>query len=134
MTKLGLKAALDTMRLDAQGASVLADWLGHGGEPVAKELAEQRSKTCLACQFHCEPNWWERIKSSIADAIKQHLATKTALGLTVKREKDMAMCRACGCATRLKIWCPLDHIVRRTPTDTFKKFPASCWIKQEIGQ
>lgn len=134
MTEPGLHTAIDAMRSDALGAAVLADWLGSGGHPVEKAKADARAQVCESCPLNCEPNWWGRVKSSIAEAIKQHLSAKTALGLQVENEERLHMCRACGCANRLKVWCPLEHIVKHTPSETFQKFPGTCWIKKEIGQ
>lgn len=108
---------------------ILKDWLGEGAVPVANELAQKRAKICAACVLNVEPLWWERYsKEPVAEFIQQTIALKNEMKIGIEIEKDLAMCRACGCVNRLHIWTPLKHILSHTSMQTMQKFDAGCWI------
>lgn len=117
-----------------QFVNPLIDWLGSGGVPVPRELAEHRASICLDCPQHVAPKWWEKAKGSIADAIKSQLATKHSFGLELPHEDVMRMCKICGCCTALKCWTPISHIKSYTPIPEITKYPAHCWIRKELSQ
>lgn len=106
----------------------LLDWLGSGGIPVAKELAESRAIVCETCPENRAPKWWEWAKNPIADCIRERLEVKTAMQLRVSNEDGLNMCRVCGCCIRLKVWTPLERIL---PNVDVSEFPEYCWIRRE---
>lgn len=118
---------------DAQAAAILLDWLGKGGHPVPVEHAEQRAQVCAECSENVQPGWWDRVKGSIAAAIRQHLEVKNRLKITVPSEAKLHMCKACGCATPLKVHVPLQHLmVRISPATAHNHYPEHCWIRKEV--
>lgn len=119
------------LRQTADGASVLNDWLGDGALPVDAQLANNRANICRNCPFHVEPNWWHRVfKDPVARAIRKHIEVKNKVGLSVLFEEFMAMCSRCGCATRLKVWTPIEHIKAHHKPE--HNYPAECWVKKEM--
>ncbi len=121
------------------GASVLRDWFGDGLNPVGSAVANTRALVCLKgndgleCPHLKAPNWWdEQIKNPAADAIKKQLEAKSHLKLETALDQHPRMCGVCGCCASLKVWTPLKHIAAHTSEETTKKFPAFCWIRQEI--
>jgi hypothetical protein len=120
------------------GAAALADWLGEGGVPVHPMLADFRAQRCTlgnngkACPNNKEPNWWGRVKHTIADWIRKELELKENLKLEVSVEQELHMCSACGCCLRLKVWTPAKHLREHTTQETLDKMPAYCWFKKEL--
>lgn len=122
---------LDEIKSDASGLALLADWLGENGVPVDKVKAVLRSSICAKCPENIEPNWWQKFTTSIAMTIRRQLGIKHRLKLEVPQEKELRMCRVCGCATPLKIWTPIEHIKSHTSVGQMQRFPNFCWIKKE---
>ena len=122
----------------ADGAAILRDWLGDGGVPVPQEQAEQRAMTCVygdsgrRCPYNVAPRWWETAVHAAAGIIKRHLEVKNQMGLVVKVENDLSMCRICGCSMPTKVWCPIEHVRAHTPDGQKEKYPAWCWQKAEL--
>lgn len=123
---------IDEIRKDAIGGAILSEWLGAGGVPVPQTVAETRSKTCETCPENIAPNWWEKNKGKIAEAIKRHLGIKHEMALKVSNERKLHMCKVCGCCISTKVWVPIEHIAHHTSTAQIKEFPSHCWIVKEL--
>ena len=129
---------LDEFRNDVAGLELLADWLGSGGETVSQIHAEHRADACVhgnggqPCPLNKEPGWWDRVKSAIASTIRRQLELKQQLNLHVSSEDGLAMCAACGCCLKLKVWTPIEHIKAHTPPENIAKTPGYCWMRIEL--
>lgn len=119
---------------DIIGAAILRDWIGGGGEPVSKELADKRAHQCLQCPMHRPAKFWEvAFKDPIARAIRRQLEMKRKMDLRLSCEEQIAMCATCGCCMRLKCWTPIKHIAEHTTDDKLSEYPKTgCWIRSEI--
>lgn len=112
--------------------SVLKSWLGDGGTPVSKPLAEDRAKVCEICNLNVSPKWWEAtVVDPVAVAIRVALGVKEGMSLSLPNDDKLNMCKACGCCNQLHAWTPLQHIIGHTSPETMEKFPDHCWIKTE---
>ena len=116
----------------------LRDWLGDGGKPVERMLAEKRLSICLhgndgkACKLNVEPRWWEReFVNPVAEAIRSELELKNSMNLHLPNEENAGMCKICGCCLLLKPWTPIDHIKKNTDEITLSKAPDFCWMRTE---
>lgn len=128
-----IRQLIDEARQTANGAAVLDDWLGAGGLPVAQPHAEARATICAECPFNIEAGWWHRFfKDPIARAIRRHIEVKNQIGLTVSVEESMHMCKACGCATKLKVWVPIEHIKAHHKPE--HNYAPRCWVPKEMEQ
>ncbi len=133
-------SVIEEIRNDVAGAKLLADWLGDGGFSVPASQADWRASVCSAgnlgqpCEMNVEPRWWERVKNDVADAIKAELEIRNRIGLTVKHEESIFMCRGCGCCLKLKVHTPIEHIAKHTPKSQIDKMPPFCWIKKELSR
>lgn len=113
---------------------VLTEWLGQGGTPASRPLAENRAKICEMCVENRQPNWWQEMTTDpIAGWIRKALEVKQGMDLHLPNEEDLGMCRVCGCCTRLKVWTPLEHIFHHTPPGELEKYPPHCWYPQELN-
>lgn len=108
----------------ANGAKILVEWIGSGGVPVDKELAQARADVCLKCSKH-DLNFG--ITEIAAGVIAQQIELKNHLKLRVSGERSLHTCSVCGCALRLKVHVPL-HRILPEPTDNF---PPECWLMTE---
>lgn len=124
---------------DLNAIAALNDWLGDGGRPVHPILAEMRAERCVAgndgapCPRNKEPNWWDRVKSVIAEWIRAELVIKNRMALSVSHEDGLNMCAACGCCLKLKVWVPRHHVRAHTKPEHLEKMPSYCWIKKELA-
>lgn len=129
---------LNEIKNDAAGYAVLHDWFGDGATPVSQDTANTRAMACLhgdsgnECPYLTYPNWWDKKKGAIADAIKEQLEKKSQLKLETYLDKNSRMCSVCGCCASLKVWTPTKHIAAHTSEELTKKFPGWCWVRQEI--
>lgn len=132
---------LQEIKNDLDGAQLLGDWLGDEGHPVSQMVAEARSKRCTRggkdgapCPKNVAPKWWETTKGAVAEWIRGELALKHAMELKVSEEDNLHMCSACGCAMRLKVWVPTEHLKRHTSQKVINMTPDFCWMRSELGQ
>lgn len=129
---------IDEIKANARGVMLLKDWLGDGGKPVSQLQADRRAKVCVfgnqsqPCVMNAEPNWWDRIKSLIADTIKGQLELKHKMNLKTPHDDALNMCRCCGCCLRTKVWTPIEHIKAHYDFDRMQKAPPWCWQKTEL--
>ena len=120
-------AAADIKRA-AQGTAVVLDWLTSGGAPVEQKLANQRAATCIGCVKNVEGSWFT---VAPAELIKNTLEARKDLVLVTPSDAALKSCDVCKCLNRLKVWCPIKHIVAKTKPEIMAEFPNHCWIKCE---
>lgn len=116
------------------GRRTLSDWWGAGGKPVAEELANVRGSVCVGCpqndsggllaKFTVEAA--AKIQASIEELNQQKLVT------IHDHRLESHVCRACDCPLLLKVWTPIEHIVKNMPAETKAKLDRSCWILREL--
>lgn len=112
-----------------RGIEILLDWIGSGGVPVEKELAQQRANICISCEFNDNGI---KLTETIADAIKEQIELKNHLFMRVNGERELKTCQACSCVLRLKIWCPISTVNHSySKGELLEKFPSNCWQRTE---
>ena len=118
-------AAAGEIRTAAQGAGVLLDWLTSGGAPVAQELANKRAAICVGCPKNVEGSWF---LTTAAEVIKSTLEARKDLTLVTPSDAALKSCDVCKCINRLKVWCPLSHILAKSKAEILAAFPPQCWV------
>lgn len=121
----GVVDAAAGIKRAAQGTAVVLDWLTSGGNPVAQELANKRAGICALCTKNVEGSWYT---VAPAELIKDTLESRKDLKLETPHDDKLKSCGVCLCLMRLKVWCPLHHIVKQTKPDVMAEFPSNCWI------
>lgn len=124
---------LDELKATARGAAILQDWLGGGAEPVPAAEARARAAVCVACPENEPGGWWEHAKSTIAGAIREHVAVKRALKLETVYDHRLGTCNVCKCNNPLQVWVPINHVAAHTPPEVTAKFPVGCWKRKELS-
>lgn len=118
-------AAAAAIKRAAQGTAVVLDWLQSGGAPVAQELADKRATICVRCPKNVEGAWYTE---DPAEIIKASLEARKDLKLETPSDGQLKSCDVCKCLMRLKVWCPLSHIMAKTKPEVMNEFPSNCWI------
>jgi hypothetical protein len=111
----------------ARGTAVVLDWLTSGGKPVPQETANQRAQICSGCAFNVAGSWFT---VAPAELIRETLEARSDLKLETPYDDKLQSCDVCKCLNRLKVFCPIEHILSRTPPDLMAEFPEWCWIKK----
>ena len=112
----------------AQGTAVVLDWLTSGGSPVAQELADKRASICASCPVNVEGSWYTVAPAQI---IKSTLEARKDLKLETPCDAQLKSCDVCKCLMRLKVWTPLEFILKRTKPEIMAEFPDWCWIAKK---
>ena len=120
-------AAAGNIKRAAKGTAVVLDWLTSGGAPAAQALADKRAAICVACPQNVEGSWYT---VAPAELIRETLSSRSDLKLATPHDSVLKSCDVCKCLMRLKVWCPLGHILKGTGDDVMAEFPANCWIKK----
>ena len=120
-----VQEAAATIRTAAQGTGVLIDWLTSGGAPVAQELANKRAAICVGCPKNVEGSWF---LTTAAEVIKSTLEARKDLTLATPSDAALKSCDVCKCINRLKVWCPLSHIIEKSRPEILAAFPPNCWV------
>jgi len=123
-------SVLEEIKHDAVGLAIIKEWLGDGGKPVDRHLAEHRATICLCCPFNVKTAL-SAFKQPVADAIKSHLEVKDKSGVSTEYDADLFTCRLCSCQINLKIWTPFEHLRAHTTDNELKKLPVFCWLRKE---
>lgn len=123
-------AAAAVIKRAAQGTGVVLDWIQAGGDPVSQELAEKRAAVCVQCPKNVQGAWYteapaELLKSAI---VGWQSLKGSKFPFETQQGDKLKSCDVCKCLMGLKVFCPLDSILSRTPAEVMAEFPANCWI------
>lgn len=122
-----------TLKHVSAGVKTLLDWLGSGGRPVEQALAEKRATVCMTCPQNGTGGLEHYFTVPASQAIKLQLEIKNDLKLATSHDAILNVCEACSCPLKLKVWCPLDHILKEMDEATKAKLDPRCWILSEEG-
>ena len=123
-----VSAAAAGIKRAAQGTAVVLDWLTSGGAPVVQELANIRASICVGCPKNVEGSWYT---TAPAELIKSTLEARKDLKLETPSDAALKSCDVCKCLLRLKVWCPIGHIIKGTNARDHGRIPPSLLDRQE---
>lgn len=92
---------------------------------MAQAVADKRASICAACPKNVEGSWYT---VAPAQLIKSTLEGRKDLKLQTPSDAALKSCDVCKCLMRLKVWTPLEHILKGTKPEIMGEFPAHCWI------
>ncbi len=122
---------ISEFRQTANGAAIIDDWIGSGGMPVPLPHAEARAFICKSCPLNVSRNWWHTFFTNpIARAIRKTVEIKNQIGLSVSCEDELGMCKGCGCAIKLKVHVPIEHMKAHHKPEY--KYDPRCWVTKEM--
>jgi hypothetical protein len=112
----------------AAGVRTLLDWLGSGGRPVDTAEAESRAAICVTCPLNKPGNFLSYFTAPVAKEIGLQLEMKNKLSLKTSKDNKLHICTGCDCPLQMKLWTPMEHILKFTTEETKKRLDARCWI------
>jgi len=110
------------------GAQTLASWFGEGGRPVEKAEGERRASICATCPQNGRGDWTRWFTTPVSNLIRRQIEFGQSINLSTSVDPQLGVCEACQCPLRLKVWVPMQHILKETTEETKKKLDARCWI------
>jgi len=121
-------------RVVAGAQTLLIDWLGENKLPVARELAEARALVCSDCPGNDGGDLKSYFTEPVSNQIRHLLAIKHDLNLTTPYDDKLTVCSRCDCPLKLKVWSPMDVIVKRMSPETRQRLEPRCWVLKESSQ
>lgn len=113
------------------GEETLRDWLGSGGKPVERELAESRARICSDCPQNTKSHWSLSLFGTAAQAVKSIVELKNGMKLKTSYDDKLGVCKACLCPLETKVHVPLAHIFEYMDDETKQNLDPRCWITSE---
>lgn len=110
------------------GVGVLLDWIGSGGHAVDPALATKRANVCVGCPMNQKGGWEHFFTGPAADIIRKQLTLKNEMQLQTTLDKQLSVCDACGCELTLKVWVPLEYVLKKLTPEISIKLDPRCWI------
>lgn len=123
---------LSEIKSDVNAIALLKDWLGEGLDAVEPDVSEKRASICVDCPFNSPGNWWDKVKSLMADEIRRQMRLKNLLEITTPLDDQLGTCRICSCNLPLKVHVPVKHLKAHTLEEHRQAFPRFCWVKKEV--
>jgi len=115
--------------------SVIEDWFGAGGKAVGLPLATHRAMVCKACtKGNRKGEWRDALTIAGAKMLRAYFSAKNDMQLSTAVDKDLGLCRACGCVLELKVWTPIQHVLSNITDEQkakLKELNNDCWITNE---
>lgn len=122
------------LRNTATGIKVWLEWFGTG-QPVARPLAEKRAAICATCpKNESVTDLKTRFSKAAAEEILAVMGALKDLELQTQHDDKLAVCVACDCPLKAKVWAPLDIIKKNLLPDVVAKLDPQCWIIHEKHQ
>lgn len=98
---------------------------------MEKSVAETRASVCAGCEKNGRGGLEHYFTVPASQAIKLQLEIRNELKLETGYDDKLNVCEACLCPLKLKVWCPLDHIMKEMDAATKAKLWTGCWILSE---
>jgi hypothetical protein len=121
-------------------SAVLEDWFGAGGKPVDPALALGRAAVCTAgangCPGNRKGNWRDVLTMATAKTLRAYFGAKHDMQLSTPLDKDLGLCKGCGCVLELKVWAPGFWVIKNLDDDQKLKLHdlnSKCWILSEAA-
>jgi hypothetical protein len=116
--------ALLTWEVLKAGTTVIGSWLKAGKPMVAQAQADSRSAVCARCPANVSPQGCSVCQlGALTNLVHSIVGTAQA-----SHSAEMKACSCCGCGLAVKIFIPLEHILKSEP---LTPYPDNCWIKKE---
>lgn len=126
LAKAAGRAGIDT--------SVLEDWFGAGGVAVPLAVSTHRAVICKECPGNRKGQWRDALTIAGAKILRTYFSAKNEMQLATDLDKELGLCRGCGCVLELKVWAPIEHIrgnLREGDEAKLRELNPRCWILAE---
>ena len=110
------------------GIMTIADWFGEGMNPVEPTEANRRALVCASCPLNKFKPAEEHF-SGFAHTVIGIRRWLKERGCRTDLDWKLHVCEACSCPMRVKIWVPLEVLLRRMNPESKAKLHSGCWMK-----
>jgi hypothetical protein len=119
----------------AAGANTIVSWVEDGAPTVSQELANRRASVCHGgddpdkrCPLNGAGGFESYFTVPVANAIRAQIERKRSLKLETPGDDRLGVCTGCDCPLTLKIWMPMENILKKMSADTVTRLDPRCWI------
>jgi hypothetical protein len=109
-----------------EGTKAVGSWILSGKEMVSQEHADRRSTVCYSCPMNKTARDCAPCKLPVIHALIEQLIGDARS----EKHDNLEGCAVCGCALKVKVWVPIQHIAKGTMNK--QDYPDACWVKQEL--
>lgn len=113
------------------GKDILFDWEESGQPPVAQEVANRRASICVDCPQNGQGGLSRYFTIPAAAMIKARFEKLHEKKMATPSDAQLGICEACLCPLKLKVWTPLDFILKHMEDNVRSKLDGRCWITSE---
>lgn len=131
-TQGALAAVGDKIVRMASGVGVLIDWLGEGGQPVEKSIADKRASVCAVCPLNGKGDLTRYFTVPAAELVRKQIEQRKDLYLKTDFDEQLGICEACGCPLKTKVFVPIQYIGSHMSQEVKSELHSSCWILSEL--
>ena len=114
------------------GIGLYLEWFGEG-RPVDQLTAESRAATCIGCPKHVKGNILQRFNDFAAKEIMAVFGILNDFNLKTSRDDQLAICDACDCPMKAKVWSPIEIIKKHIRPEAEAALWDQCWIRKEAS-
>lgn len=130
-----IREAVAAVRKIAAGSALLLEWEEAGMPHVEQDLANNRASTCADCPKNDKgKSLTEIFTVPVASMIKKRMERLNQINLRTPHDEKLAVCQACLCPMRTKVWMPLELILKRLKPEQRAELnldKPKCWIISE---
>jgi len=97
-------------------------------------LADKRAAICVQCPQNGSGGLSRYFTVPVATLIKSRFERLHEMKLVTPNDAQLGVCDACLCPLRLKVWTPMEFIVKHTEKNAWPKFQQTtprCWVLDE---
>jgi hypothetical protein len=109
------------------GTTTIGSWVAAGLPKVSQEKADARGAVCVMCRENIPADSCAPCQAaSLTNLIHSLIGTDRSV-----HHDKLRACGCCGCALAVKVWTPLEHVIKGEP---LAPYPPNCWIENERRQ
>lgn len=116
------------------GLELNVEWLGSGEAAVPIQHAEKRATICANCPENGKGGLLDYFTVPAAAAINKALEKRLKMKLSTSRDDELKTCKVCLCPLKLKVFSPIDLILKKMPEQVMFALPGHCWILLESAK
>jgi len=135
---VAVKSAVAAVRKMASGTALLFEWEQAQYPHVEQAHAESRASVCVGCPKNEKGKSLTDIFTvPVSDLIKKRIEKLDEINLHTSKDSELAVCSACACPLRLKVWVPTELILKRLKPDQkaeLNQDNPKCWILDELDR
>ena len=112
----------------AAGAALLFEWEESGQPPIEPAAAETRAEICTRCPKNNPEHLSRFFTGPVSRLMQGKFARLHGMNLKTPHDDKLGICDACLCPLKLKVWTPIELVVKHLQPDARAELWEQCWI------